>query len=86
MPQFVFTKSGAMQFVAVDGKELAFANGEAVKTLSAGEYRVQWFARGGEGAAFSLTVGRRHQKPPIKEKKGEIGPERKADGRMTLVV
>jgi hypothetical protein len=85
MPQFEFKKSGTVKTVAVDGKELTFSNGTATKNLVAGEFSVQWFARGDAGAAFSITVGLPGQKPK-KEKKGTLDSTRKAAGTFWLEV
>jgi hypothetical protein len=85
MPQFEFKKSGPVRFVAVDGNELSFASGTATKNLVAGEYSVQWFARGDPGAEFSITVGLPGEKPK-KEKKGTIDATRKAAGMFWLEV
>jgi hypothetical protein len=85
VPQFTFKKSGAMQTVAVDGKELSFTSGTATKNLTAGEFSVQWFARGNETDAFGLVVGRANQ-PPNHEVKGTLGPSRKDSGVFWLEV
>lgn len=85
MPQFTFKRSGAMQTVAVDGRQLSFNGNTATKNLSAGEFSVQWFARGNESAAFGLVVGRPNQ-PPARDINGVLGPSRKDSGDFWLEV
>jgi len=85
MPTYEFKRTGAMRTVAVDGKELTFANNLASKNLGMGEYSVQWFARGDPGNKFSLTAGRKNATPQ-KETKGTIDSSRKDSGMFWLVV
>lgn len=85
MPQYEFKKAGPIRTVAVDGTELSFSNGTATKNLVAGEYAVQWFARGDQGATFSLTIGPAGQAPQ-KQKKGTLDASRKDAGTLWLEV
>ena len=85
MPQFAFKRSGAMQIVAVDGRPLTFNGNTATKNLTAGEFSVQWFARGNDGDAFGLVVGRPNQ-TPNREIKGTLGATRKDSGVFWLEV
>ena len=85
MPQFEFKRSGAMKTAFVDGNELSFNGNTAVRTLGAGEYSVQWFARGNDGQAFALTAGRPGQSP-VRDTKGTLGPSRKDSGMFWLEV
>jgi hypothetical protein len=86
VPQIEFKKTGALRTASVDGKELNFNNnGTAVRNLVAGEYAVHWFARGDAGSEYTLTVGRRGQKP-IKEKRGTVDASRKDAGTLWIEV
>jgi hypothetical protein len=85
VPQFEFTRSGAMQAVAVDGRPLAFTGNTARKNLTSGDFSVQWFARGNEGDDFELAVGRPN-KPPVHDVKGTLGASRKDSGVFWLEV
>jgi hypothetical protein len=85
MPTYEFKKTGVMRTVSVDGTPLVFAEGTATRSLSGGEYSIQWFARGDNGNKFSLTVGVK-KADPTREVKGTIGPTRKDDGSLWLEV
>jgi hypothetical protein len=74
-----------MRAVAVDGTLLVFNGGTATKNLVAGEYSVQWFARGDAGDDFGLTAGRRNQ-TPNHSIKGTLGASRKDSGVFWLEV